>query len=60
MNFLSYTQVQYGMGCLINMQKSVYLALYDDYEVYSSESLYIESISAIKSENLVSIAKFLA
>ena len=52
------TQVQHGMGPLINMQKSVFLPLWDDYELYDRKILHIESFSAIESENLVRISKF--
>ena len=51
------SQVQRGMGPLI-MQKSVFLPLWDNYELYGRESLHIESFSAIESENLVRISKF--
>ena len=46
------------MGPLINMQKSVFLQLYDNYELYGRKIMHIESFSAIKSENLVRISKF--
>ena len=52
------TQVQHGMGPLINMQKSVFLPLWDNYELYGGKILHIESFSAIESENLVRISKF--
>ena len=51
-------QVQHDMGPLINMQKSVFLALWDNYELYGRNILYIERFSAIESENLVRISKF--
>ena len=56
--FHSGPQVQHGMGPLINMQKSVFLPLWDDYELYGRKILHIESFSAIESENLVRISKF--
>ena len=37
------TEVQHGMGPLINMQKSVFLLLWDNYELYGRKILYIES-----------------
>ena len=46
------------MGPLINMQKSVFLPLWDNYELYGRKILHIESFSAIESENLVGILKF--
>ena len=52
------TQVQHGMGHLINMQKSVFLPLWDNYELYGRKILHIESFSAIESENLVRISTF--
>ena len=52
------TQVQNGMGALINMQKSVILPLSDNYELYGHKILHIESFSAIEFENLVRISKF--
>ena len=51
------SQVQHGMGSLINMQKSVFLPLWD-YELYGRKILHIERFSAIESENLVRISKF--
>ena len=51
------TQVQHGMGPLINMQKSVFLPLWDNYELYGGKILHIERFSAIESENLVRISK---
>ena len=51
--------MQHGTGLLINYAKSVFLAPWDNYEEYSSEILYIESILALKFENLVKIAKFI-
>ena len=51
-------QVQHGMGPLINMQKSVFLPLWDNYELYGRKILHIESFAAIESENLVRIPKF--
>ena len=51
-------QVQRGMGPLINTQKSVFLPLWDNYELYGRKILHIESFSAIESENLVRISKF--
>ena len=53
-----YSQVQHGMGPLINMKKSVFLPLWDNYELYGHKILHIESFSAIESENLVRISKF--
>ena len=46
------------MGPLINMQKSVFLPLWDNYELHGRKILHIESFSAIESENLVRISKF--
>ena len=43
---------------LINMQKSVFLPLWDNYELYGRKILHIKSFSAIESENLVRISKF--
>ena len=51
------SQEQHGMGPLINMQKSVFLPLWDNHELYSSKILHIEGFSAKESENLVRIAK---
>ena len=51
-------QVQHGMGPLTNMQKSVFLPLWDNYELYGCKTLDIESSWAIESENLVRISKF--
>ena len=48
------------MDPLINMQKSVFLPLWDNYELYGHKILHIESFSAIESENLVRISKFFA
>ena len=43
------------------MQKSVFLVMWDNYEVYRPEILYIESTLALKSENVVRlIAKLVA
>ena len=53
------SQAQHGMGPLINMLKSVCLPLWDNYELYGCKILHIESFSAIESENLVRISKFL-
>ena len=47
------------MGPLINMQKSVFLSLWDNSELYGCEILHIESFSAIESQNLFRISKFL-
>ena len=52
------TQVQHGMGLLINMQKSAFLPLWDNHELYGRKILHIESFSAKETENLVRIAKF--
>ena len=52
------TQVEHGMGPLINLQKSVFLPLWDNHELYGRKILHIESFSAKESENLVRIAKF--
>ena len=49
-------QVQHGMGPLINMQKSVFLSLWDNYEFYGRNILHIESFAAIEFENLVRIS----
>ena len=38
---------------IINMQKSVFLPLWDNYELYGRKILHIESFSVIESENLV-------
>ena len=46
------------MGPLINMQKSVFLPLWDNYELNDRKILQIESFSAKKSGNLVRISKF--
>ena len=46
------------MGPVINMQKSVFLPLWDNHELYGRKILHIESFLAKESENLVSIAKF--
>ena len=46
------------MGPLVNMQKSVFLPLWDNYELYGRKILHIESFSAIESENLVRISKY--
>ena len=51
------SQVQDGMGPLINMQKSVFLPLWDNYNLYGRKILHIESFSAIESENLVRISR---
>ena len=56
--FIPNTQVQHGMGPLINMQKSVFLPLWDNHELYDRKILHIESFSAKESENLVKIVKF--
>ena len=45
-------QVQHGMGPLIYMHRSVFLPLWDNYELYGREILHIESFSAVESENL--------
>ena len=45
-------QVQHDMGPLINMQKSVVLPLWDNYELNGRKILHIERFSAIESENL--------
>ena len=52
-------QLQHGMSPLINMQKSVFLPLWDNYELYGRKVLHIESFSAIESENLVRIQRIL-
>ena len=57
-SFIRYTKVQHGMGLLIHMLKSVFLPLWDNYELYGRKILHIESFSAIESENLVRISKF--
>ena len=46
------------MGPLINMQKSVFLPLWDNYELNGLKILYIECFLAIESENLVRISEF--
>ena len=43
-------EVQHRMGPL-NMQKSVYLPLWENYKLYGRKILHIESFSAIESEN---------
>ena len=43
---------------LINMKKSVFLPLWDNYKLYGCKILHIERFSAIESDNLVSISKF--
>ena len=43
---------------LINIQKSVFLPLWDNHELYGCKMLLIESFLAEESENLVRIAKF--
>ena len=54
-----YSSIQHGIGPLINMQKSVFLPLWDNYELSDSRKiLTIESFSAIESENLVRTSKF--
>ena len=45
------------MGLLNNVQKSVFLPLWDNYELYGRKILHIESFSAIEFENLVKISK---
>ena len=52
------SSVQHGMGHLINMQKSVFFPLWDNFELYGRKILHIENFSAIESENLVRILKF--
>ena len=49
---------QHGMDPLINMQKSVFLLLWDNRELYGRKIMHIESFFAKESENLVGIAKF--
>ena len=51
--YLSLSQVQHGMGPLINMQKSVFLSMWNNYELYGRKILHIENFSAIEFENLV-------
>ena len=46
------------MDPLINMQRSVILALEVNYELYGGKICQIESISTTESEHLVRIAKF--
>ena len=58
LDMLLMSQVQHGMGPLINMQKSVFLPLWDNHELYGRKILHIESFSAKESQNLVRIAKF--
>ena len=43
---------------LIDMQKSVFLPLWDNYELYGRKILHIQSFSAIESENLVRTSEF--
>ena len=45
-------QVQHGMDPLVNIQKSVFLPLWDNYELYGHKVLHIESFLAIESQNL--------
>ena len=52
------SQIQHGMGPLINMQNSVFLALQDNYELSGCKIVHIKTFSAVESENLVRIAKF--
>ena len=52
------SQVQHGMGPLINVRKSVFLPLWDNYELYGCKILHIESFAAVESENLARISKF--
>ena len=52
-----HAQVQHGMGPLINMQKSVFLPLWDNYELYGRQILQIESFSVKESKNLATTAK---
>ena len=52
------SQVQHGMGLLINMQKSVFLALWEKYDTYGCEILQNESIFDKESEHLDGIRKF--
>ena len=54
----TYDAVSDGMGPLINTQKSVFLPLWDNFEMNSCKILHIESFSAIESEKLVKISKF--
>ena len=54
----THSQVQHGMGPLIDIQKSVFLPVWDNYWLYGRQILHIESFSAIESENLVRISKF--
>ena len=42
------------------MQKSVFLPLWDNYELCGCKILHIERFSAMESENLVRISKFFA
>ena len=51
-------QVQHGMGPLINMQKSVFLPLWDNFELHGSKILHMKSFSTTESENLFRISKF--
>ena len=43
---------------LVNMHNSVFLPLWDKYELYGRKVLHIESLLAIESENLVRISTF--
>ena len=52
------SQAQHGIGSLINMQKSAFLLLWNNYELYGCKILHIECFSTIESENLVRISKF--
>ena len=54
----SKVQVQHDTGPLITMQKSVFLPLWDNYELNGHKILRIESFSAIGSEKVVRISKF--
>ena len=50
------SQVQHGMGPLINMQKISIFAIVDNYELNGRKILHIESFSVIESENLARIS----
>ena len=53
-------QIKFNMAWvpLTNMQKSVFLPLWDNYELNGHKILHIERFSAIESENLARISKF--
>ena len=58
MGYMGLAQVQHSMDPLINMQKSVFLPLWENYQLYGRKILHIESFLPIESEHLVRISKF--